>query len=102
MENNTHKRKATSEKAANQNNTPSYSNSTEDQRKRLMDWLITNGSIDTVTARRVLDIMMPGARVHELRHKFGHCIHTVRIKQPTECGKLHRVALYVLNGVVQS
>ncbi len=78
----------------------SHSNSAQDQRKRLIDWLMTYGSIDTVTARRVLDIMMPGARVHELRHRFGHAIDTVRIKQPTECGKLHTVALYVLKGWV--
>jgi len=102
MKNNTHKRKATSSKAANQNNTRSDSNSTEAQRKRLIDWLRIHGQIDTITARRELDIMMPGARIHELRHKLGHAIDTLRIKQPTDCGKLHTVGLYVLKGEVQS
>ena len=79
------------------NEPASNPNSAQDQRKRLLDYLRAYGSIDTITARRELDIMMPGARVHELRHRFGHAIDTVRIKQPTECGKLHSVALYVLN-----
>ncbi len=79
-----------------------HSNSAQDQRKRLLDYLRTHGSIDTITARRELDILMPAARLHELRHKFGHRIDTVRTKQPTECGKLHTVAKYVLLGEVQS
>lgn len=74
------------------------SNSTAAQRKRLIDWLKTYGNIDTITARRELDILMPGARIHELRHKLGHRIDTVKIQRPTDCGKLHRVALYVLIG----
>ena len=74
------------------------SNSAQDQRKRLLDYLRTHGSIDTITARRELDIMMPAARVHELRHRFGQRIDTVRTKQPTECGRLHTVAQYVFNG----
>ena len=80
----------------------SHSNSAQDQRKRLIDWLITHGSIDTITARRELDILCPAARVLELRHRFGHSIDTVRTKQPTECGKLHTVAKYVLLAEVQS
>ncbi len=80
----------------------SNSNSAQDQRKRLIDWLMTYGSIDTITARRELDILCPAARVLELRHRFGHSIDTVRTKQPTECGKLHTVAKYVLLAEVQS
>lgn len=93
---NAQKRKATSDKAANQNNAQTDSNSAQDQRKRLLDYLISRGSIDTITARRELDILCPAARVLELRHRFGHSIDTVRTKQPTDCGKLHTVALYVL------
>ena len=96
----------TNNKGAPSNGTPSTphgdSNSTAAQRKRLIEWLKSYGSIDTITARRELDIMMPGARIHELRHKLGHTIDTLRIKQPTDCGKLHRVGLYVLKGWVQS
>ena len=95
----------TNDKGAPSHGTPSTprsnSNSAQDQRKRLIDWLITHGSIDTITARRVLDILMPAARFHELRHRFGHNIDTVRIKQPTECGKLHTVAKYVLRAGVR-
>ena len=79
-----------------------HSNSAQDQRKRLLDYLRTYGAVDTITARRELDILMPAARLHELRHRFGHHIDTVRTKQPTECGKLHTVAKYVLLGEVQS
>lgn len=90
----------TNNKGAPSDGTPSTprgnSNSAHDQRQKLLDWLRVHGQIDTITARRELDILMPGARIHELRHRFGHAIDTVRTKQPTECGKLHRVALYVL------
>ena len=90
----------TNNKGAPSTGTPSTprsnSNSAQDQRKRLIDWLLTHGSIDTITARRELDILCPAARVLELRHRFGHNIDTVRTKQPTDCGKLHTVALYVL------
>ncbi len=48
-----------------------------------------------IEARRDLDILSPAARVLELRRK-GYRIDTVWIKQPTDCGKLHRVAKYVL------
>ena len=39
---------------------------------------------------------MPAARVHELKHRHGYDIRTVRVRQETECGKLHSVAKYVL------
>jgi Helix-turn-helix domain len=91
----------TNDKGAPSNGTPPktpryHFNGAQDQRKRLLDWLKVHGSIDTITARRYLDIMAPAARLHELRHRFGYHIDTVWIKQPTECGRLHHVALYVL------
>lgn len=98
MKNNTHKRKATSSKAANQNNTLADSTSTEAQRKRLIDWLRTYGQIDTLTARRELDILGVAQRIIELRKRYR--IDTVWTKQPTDCGALHRVGLYVLIGEV--
>lgn len=51
--------------------------------------------IDTITARRELDIMHPAARIQELKRQ-GYKIDTVRMNRPTECGKLHWVAEYVL------
>lgn len=74
-------------------------NSTAAQRARLRDALRI-APVSTIQARRNLDIMMPGARVHELRHREGLTIDTVRTKEPTECGKLHTVALYVLQSEV--
>ncbi|BAN35021.1 hypothetical protein SCD_n01192 [Sulfuricella denitrificans skB26] len=77
--------------------TRSNFNSFEAQRQRLMDWFRTHGMIDTITARRDLDIMMPAARVHELRHRHGHQIDLVWVQQPTDCGRLHRVGQYVFH-----
>ncbi|GEM_PF-1523670 len=71
-------------------------NSTEAQRQRLLERLRT-GPLSTIEARRDLDILMPAARVHELRHRDGWNIQTLRIPEETECGKKHNVALYVLH-----
>ena len=70
------------------------SNSAHAQRQRLLESLKIS-PIDTVTARHELDILCPAARVLELRRR-GHNIETVWIDRPTDCGKVHRVALYVL------
>lgn len=72
-----------------------HSNSAHAQRQRLLAWLRQHGQIDTITARRELDCLMPAARVLELRRR-GFEIATVWIERATDCGKLHRVALYVL------
>jgi hypothetical protein len=76
-------------------NTPAHSNSLEAQRKRLMDWFRKYYKISTLAARRDLDILSPAARVHELRHKFGIVIDLVWVKEQTDCGKVHRVGMYV-------
>lgn len=90
----------TNNKGAPSNGTPSKtprgnSNSAHAQRQRLLDALCRY-MVSTIAARRDLDIMMPASRVHELRHRYGYQIDKVWIKQPTDSGKLHRVALYVL------
>lgn len=69
------------------------SNSAHAQRQRLLERLRIS-PIDTVTARHELDILCPAARVFESR-KRGHKIETVWIDRQTDCGKVHRVALYV-------
>ena len=74
-------------------------NSANEQRARLLERLKLS-PVDTITARHELDILMPAARVHELRHKYGLVIDLVWIKQPTNCGKLHRVGKYVLQSEV--
>lgn len=89
----------TNNKGAPRNGTPSKtprgnSNSAHSQRQRLLVRLKI-APIDTVTARRELDVMHPAARIQELK-KRGNKIDTVRVGRPTDCGKVHCVALYVL------
>jgi len=74
-------------------------NSASAQRARLLTRLKT-APLDTIEARKMLDILMPAARICELR-KQGNRIDTVRVMRPTEEGKLHSVALYVLQGEVR-
>lgn len=71
-------------------------NSTSAQRARLLAHLKA-APLDTLEARKLLDILMPAARICELR-KQGNRIDTVRVMRPTDEGKLHSVALYVLHG----
>mgnify|MGYP000196813556 CR=1 FL=1 len=83
-------------KAAPNNPDSHYADlSAEAQRRRLIDALRC-GPITTIEARRNLDILMPAARVHELKHLHGYDIQTIRIRQETDSGKLHSVAKYVL------
>ncbi|OGT07193.1 MAG: hypothetical protein A2X78_03850 [Gammaproteobacteria bacterium GWE2_37_16] len=65
------------------------------QRQRLLDWL-RKEPITTLQARRLLNILSPAPRVHELRHKDGHNIVTNKIEDITSEGKPHRVGQYVL------
>ena len=83
-------------KAASNNPDSHYADlSAEAQRKRLIDALRC-GPITTIEARRNLDILMPAARIHELKHEHGYDIQTFRIRQETDSGKLHSIAKYVL------
>jgi len=84
----------------NQINAPALggSDSAHAQRQRLYEWLKTHGRIDTLAARRDLDILMPAARVWELKHRFGKLISKVWVDRPTDCGKVHRIAMYVMEG----
>lgn len=67
------------------------------QRKRILEFLRLR-PLDTLTARKVLDVMHPAARVMELR-KRGWEIQTVKIDRASDCGEIHRVACYVLEAV---
>ncbi|WP_116866565.1 helix-turn-helix domain-containing protein [Pseudomonas syringae] len=65
------------------------------QNQRLVDRL-RQGSIDTFTAMRELNICRPGARICNLRNA-GYRIDTARIVLTDEWGRPHRgVALYTL------
>lgn len=69
-------------------------NDVETQRDRVLAAL-QEGPLSTVEARRWLDVMHPAMRVLELR-AIGLRIDTVWSLEPTECGRLHRMARYVL------
>lgn len=73
---------------------PAHSNSAHAQRRRLLERLKA-APIDTITARRELDIMHPAARIMELKRR-GYRIDTVWVGRQTDGGAVHRVALYVL------
>lgn len=76
-------------------NTKAHDNSTSAQRRRLLE-AMSRHPVSTIEARRDLDILHPAGRVKELRDWEGHQIDTVWSHEPTDCGKLHRVARYVL------
>lgn len=83
-------------KAAPSNPDSHYADlSAEAQRKRLID-VLRCGPITTIEARRDLDILMPAARIHELKHRHGYDIQKYWIEQETDNGRKHRVAKYVL------
>ena len=65
------------------------------QRARMSVAMEVMGSITTIEAVRYLDIIRPGARIAEMRNKFGMNIKTLWTREPTEAGELHRVARYV-------
>jgi hypothetical protein len=65
------------------------------QRKRLLERL-REKPITTIEAREQLNILMPAARVFELRKNYGLNIITHWTQDCTSQGKPHRVARYVL------
>lgn len=66
------------------------------QRTRLLS-AIRQFPVSTIEARQFLDIMHPAGRVKELR-ECGWRIDTHWISQETDCGRRHRVALYIYKG----
>ena len=82
---------------AKQSNKPADGNTAEDQRQRLLVYAQEHGSVDTLTARRELDILMPAARVFELR-AMGYPLPLIWVRRQTDSGKVHRVGLYCWTG----
>jgi hypothetical protein len=76
-------------------------NSIEAQRARLLEALEC-GPLTTIEIRRDLDIMMPAARVWDLRHRSGKNISMAWTDRPTDGGRMHRVALYSLHPAPQA
>lgn len=71
-----------------------HGNTAKAQRKRILAYLHTK-PLDTLSARKELDVMHPAARVMELRNQ-GIEIKTIWIDRASDCGKVHRIACYVL------
>lgn len=70
------------------------------QRSRLLTRLQL-GPIDTLTARHELNILMPAARIKELKD-MGHDIRSHRITHIDDQGRPHRgIALYYLPTIHQ-
>jgi hypothetical protein len=57
-------------------------------------------AVSTLEARRCLDIMHPAGRIQELREADNE-IDTLRVTQPSEAGRAHSIAVYVLRSGVQ-
>lgn len=93
------KKKNPSKAGAGGDDRHSGNNSAAAQRALLLDEL-RKGPVSTLRARRDLDILMPGTRIWELRHRYGKNIDKVMVKEPTNHGRLHTVALYVLKSEV--
>lgn len=85
----------TQQPAAHYRATSSESTAASDQRKKLLA-LLLQGPKTTIDLRRQ-GIMMPAARVHELRHDAGHIISSELLAQYDDHGYRHKkVARYCL------
>ena len=70
-----------------------------DQGTRLFEAL-RRFPISTFEARKHLDVMHPAGRVHELRES-GNRIDTHWASEPSDVGRPHRIAVYVLHEEVR-
>lgn len=75
-----------------------HSNNSAIQRSRILEALKQHGSLSTIDLRRNYDILAPAPRIYELRHDYGQEIDTVWAYQETDCGKIHRIGMYVYRG----
>jgi Helix-turn-helix domain len=89
------KKAATREGAAQSKSRSKYSNDAASQRSRLLEFLRKRGSLSTIDARHLIDVMHPAARVMELRRQ-GHDIMTAWAHETTPEGGTHRIARYRL------
>ena len=72
-----------------------YRNNSAVQRSRILEVLKQHGSVSTIDLRRNYDV---APRIYQLRHEYGYEIDTVWTYQETDCGKLHRIGMYVYIG----
>ncbi|WP_343654541.1 helix-turn-helix domain-containing protein [Paraburkholderia caribensis] len=90
-------KKAATQKSAAEEilKTQSIGNDAEAQRGRVLEFLRRHGSLSTLDARHLIDVLHPAARVMELRRN-GYEIATVWSHETTPEGGKHRVARYHL------
>ena len=74
-------------------------NAVEIQVNRLLEAFQLLNSLTTQDIRQDLDTMHPAGRVKELRAR-GFDIQTLYENHPTTCGKKHRMARYVYQGML--
>jgi len=88
--------KEKADQQASPSTTPLHDTSGDAQRARMLARL-QEGPVDTLTARRELNILMPAARVKELKD-MGHDIRTHLGPLHDDQGRLHwKVATYYLS-----
>jgi hypothetical protein len=88
-------KKATPKSSQSHTNNP---NASSDQRQRLLSALreAGGGGLTTIQIRERLDIMMPAARVHELRWDYGYNIQSIPAHDKNAQGNRHSCKRYVL------
>lgn len=74
-------------------------NSTENQRQKILAGLREVGSqgLTTIELRENYDVMMPGARIYELRHAHGFNIQLAWSYDHNAQGNRHYVGRYILH-----
>lgn len=72
------------------------STDTSSQRSRILNRLKI-GPATTTQLRREDDVMMPAARIYELRHNENYNIKSHFVNESNENGIVHRVGKYVLH-----
>jgi hypothetical protein len=75
-----------------------YINDAESQRSILLEHIQQFGSVTTIEARREQDFLVPAPRIYGLRHWYGYQIDTALVYQQADCGKIHRIGIYVYRG----
>jgi len=81
--------------AANPKLSETKSTDTALQRQRILERL-RESPATTIELRRELDVMMPAARIFELRHDYGYEIDKAMVVDETKPDHTHTVALYSL------
>lgn len=90
------KRKTATPKSSRKRTQP-HRNSAAAQRKCVIEALRAfPKGLTTIELRERFDVMMPAARVHELRWRYFHNIKTISVRDTNAQGNTHRVARYVL------